>query len=164
MARLQYRGIACLLTLTLFGSAQAEAQERKAYRHVDAAGNVTYSQTPPVDVKATKQVEKIDISPAQRGRGGDAGSYSIYDNPRYYSGGYDRQPMATPSAAYAQRLADLKAECERQRGTDCNNPSTLRNLEATHQPRSGATAVIRPRRPMLPMSPQRPPPQVPRNG
>lgn len=129
-----------VLVLCVLLGAGAHAQERKAYRHVDPSGKVTYSQTPPADAKA---VEKIDISPAQRGRGGDTGTYSTYDDPRYYAGqrGYERYPQTPPPGAREQRLAELKAECERQRGTDCNNPSTLRYLESTQYPRG--TSVVR---------------------
>lgn len=131
-----------LLALTL--GAGACAQERKAYRHVDAKGNVTYSQTPPVDGKDAKQV---DISPAQRGRGGDAGGYyggySAYDNPYYYNQDrYSRYPATAPqSSAYEQRQAELRAQCERQRGTDCNDPAALRYLDSTSVPNQ---AVRRP--------------------
>lgn len=126
--------------LLLAISAAAMAQERNAYRHVDAAGNITYSQTPPVDGKDAK---KVDITPAQRGRGGYSGSYSPYDNPRHYAGastsGYERYPSSAQSyqAARDQRLASVKAECERQRGVDCNNPAAIQYLDSTSIPRRG---------------------------
>lgn len=128
------RGLVACVLLAL--SAVGHAQERKAYRHVDAAGNVTYSQTPPVVAKESKTV---DISPAQRGRGGDvSGGYSVYDNPRYYSDrSYDQYNTNSQPSARERRFAELKAECERQRGTDCNNPRTLQYLDSTHQPGSG---------------------------
>jgi hypothetical protein len=123
-----------LMALLLALDTGVFAQERKAYRHVDAAGNVSYSQTPPVDGKAAKQV---DIAPAQRGRSG----YPAYDTPRYYSSqpSYDRYAAARQSAQTArdQRLAGVKAECERQRGVDCNNPATIQYLDSTSIPRRG---------------------------
>jgi len=132
------KSIAALTLLALMACGHAMAQERKAYRHVDAAGNVTYSQTPPVDGKDAK---KIDIAPAQRGRGGDASGYSAYDDPRYYANqsSYDRYAASTQGrpTAQEQRLAMLKAECERQRGTDCNNPAAIRYLDSTSIPRRG---------------------------
>lgn len=141
---LRHRLAACAL-LALFVGAGVQAQERKAYRQVDASGKVTYSQSPPADGKESKQV---DISPAQRGRGGlvnDGGGYSAYDDPRYYAGqsARDRYRVTQRPSAQEQRYAELKAECERQRGTDCNNPATLRYLESTNQP-SGRTVVRRP--------------------
>jgi Domain of unknown function (DUF4124) len=127
-----------VMALLLALATGASAQERKAYRHVDAAGNVTYSQTPPVDGKDAKQ---IDVTPAQRGRGGHVGGYSAYDNPRYYAGqpSYDRYAPARQPAQTTrdQRLAGVKAECERQRGVDCNNPATLQYLDSTSIPRRG---------------------------
>lgn len=113
--------------------ANAHAQDRKAYRIVDAKGNVTYSQTPPVDGKDAKPV---DISPAQRGRGGDVSGYGVYDNP-YYRGNdryTDYSATAPRASAYEQRPAELKAQCERQRGTDCNDPAALRYRETTSIP------------------------------
>ncbi len=132
-------GIAALtVLLLLLAGSQAGAQERNAYRHVDAAGKVTYSQTPPVDGKAAT---KVDIAPAHRGRGGYVNSNSPYDDPRYYAGqsGYDRYAMATQSRSTArdQRSATLKTECERQRGTDCNNPAALQYQDSTSIPRRG---------------------------
>lgn len=130
---------AALALLLAMGSG-ALAQERNAYRHVDAAGNITYSQTPPVDGKDAK---KVDITPAQRGRGGYGGSYSPYDSPRYYAGAptssYERYPSSAQSyqTAREQRLASVKAECERQRGVDCNNPATIQYLDSTSIPRRG---------------------------
>ncbi|HTE16527.1 MAG TPA: DUF4124 domain-containing protein [Burkholderiales bacterium] len=130
------KSIAALTLLALVIGANAFAQERKAYRHVDAAGNVTYSQTPPVDGKDAK---RVDIAPAQRGRGGNTAGYSPYDDPRYYSRqpSYDRYATATQPTAQERRLAMLKAECERQRGTDCNNPAALQYQDSTSIPRRG---------------------------
>lgn len=131
------RGLAVLALLILL-QGTAFAQERKAYRHVDAAGNVTYSQTPPADGKDAKS---IDITPAQRGRGGNVSGYTTYDDPRYYAGQpyYDRYAGAMPPAQTAreQRLAAVKAECERQRGVDCNNPATIQYLDSTSIPGRG---------------------------
>ena len=127
-----------LLTCVFSTVTSAIAQERKAYRQVDAAGNVTYSQTPPVDGKDAK---KVDISPAQRGRGGYTDRHSNYDDPRNYAGqpSHDRYAPVTPTgpSAREQRLAMLKTECERQRGTDCNNPRALQYLDSTSIPYRG---------------------------
>lgn len=126
-----------LMLLAVSVSNCALSQERKAYRYVDAAGNVTYSQTPPADGKTAKPV---DIAPAQRGRGGSASGYSPYDDPRYYSNPYANNANTSAQASQAQReqrLAAVKAECLRQRGTDCNNPATLQYLDSTSIPRRG---------------------------
>ena len=149
-------GIVIALLLAVGGNVLA--QERKAYRHVDASGNVTYSQTPPVDSTASKKVDKIDISPAQRGRGGDTGLYSAYDNPNYYGQGHDRSDAysayaANSAAAHERRLAALKADCERQRGTDCGNPAALRYQASTTLPRNGV--VVRPPQRVHPRYPRR---------
>lgn len=117
----------------------ADAAERKAYKYVDEKGNVVYSQTPPVNDKGA---EKIDISPAQSGRGGNASTYSPYDNPRTYSTDRQRQEyndalrasQKRQEEARAKRLAELEAECNRNRGTDCKNSQTLRTLEAQQIP------------------------------
>lgn len=131
------------LVLAVLVAVGAHAQEpRKAYRHVDAAGNVTYSQTPPGDGKDAK---KVDISPAQRGRGGYVGdAYSPYDDPRYYAGqGSHHSHAAARRQAHEQRWAEVRAQCQRQRGTDCDNPATLQYMESTRYPRHG-TVVRRP--------------------
>jgi len=117
------------------------AQERKAYKVVDKDGNVTYSQTPPVDGKDAK---KVNIAPAQQGRGGYTGGYSPRENYRYS----ERHslppppaasviPLQAPQSPQEQRMAAVKAECERNRGADCNNPSTLQYLDSTSIPRRG---------------------------
>ena len=130
---------AALLMLALMASASVTAQERKAYKVVDKDGNVTYSQTPPVDGKEAK---KVDIAPAQRGRGGSVDKYSPYDDPRRYSGQpsqpyYPSAPAQNRASAQEQHQLSLKAECERQRGTDCNNPAALQYQDSTSVPRRG---------------------------
>jgi len=142
--RIAKTALAGAMLLTLLSGANAFTQERKAYRHVDAAGNVTYSQMPPVNAKESKS---IDISPAQRGRGGDTSGYSVYDNPHSYSERHDRYYGTTPrqgTHAYEQRMAELRVECLRQRGADCNNPATLRYLDSTHSPGQVRRPVQRP--------------------
>jgi hypothetical protein len=140
MRMLSKKSIAALALFAVVLASGASAQERKAYRIVDANGKVTYSQTPPVDGKDAK---KVDISPAQRGRGGYVGGpaagYWHYEDPRYYAGqqSYDRYATPGRPSARDQRLAAVKAECERQRGTDCNNPAAIQYLDSTSIPRRG---------------------------
>ena len=129
---------AVLMTLALLASAPAPAQERKAYKVVDANGNITYSQTPPAD---GKNAQPLSTKPAMAGRGGNvgnAGGPSPYDNPHRYAG-QTNHGSSTGNAAgqpppQEQRLAALKAECEHQRGTDCNNPATLQYMDSTSIP------------------------------
>lgn len=123
-------------------AAGAAAAERKAYKYVDEKGNVVYSQTPPQQGNDTK---KIDISPAHSGRGG----YATREPPVYDRGGrYDRrEEMRTEqekrrqaeakqrAEAQKERVAKAIAECERNRGTDCTNPETLRYQESQKIPR-----------------------------
>ena len=115
----------------------AGAHAQKAYKHVDEKGNVTYSQTPPTEAK---KVEKVDISPAQQGRGGHpvSGSRDVYiQRSRSYQDDRMRAHEAfqqQQKEAEQKRLAALRDECVRNRGTDCNNPRTLEEMEAQRRP------------------------------
>jgi uncharacterized protein DUF4124 len=126
-----------LIFCTLVASAVAlctfPAVAQKAYKQVDEKGNVTYSQTPPVQGKEAK---KVDISPAQAGRGGPAGSTDTYRIQRTYTYEQPNQQAYQKQREEAEqkRIADLKAECNRNRGADCNNPETLRLMEAQKIP------------------------------
>lgn len=128
-----------LVVIGVMLCAGAFAAERKAYKHVDEKGNVTYSQTPPADAGQTK---RIDIAPAQEGRGGYAPPASSYDNPRTYSRDAERQRYEDAARARQQRqedarqrrLAELEADCNRNRGTDCKNPEALRYQDSTRTP------------------------------
>ena len=115
------------------------AQAQQAYKQVDEKGNVTYSQTPPVQGKEAK---KVDIAPAQAGRApGGTGSdiyrtqqpYSYYPPSQQQSQQYQQYQKAREEAE-KKRQADLAAECNRNRGADCNNPETLRLMEAQKIP------------------------------
>lgn len=132
------------MALALVVSAGASAQERKAYKYVDEKGNVIYSQTPPPDGREAK---KVDIAPAQGGRGGYATPGRDYVNPDRYST-YDRRQEILDQRARARseqekrreeirqkRLAEMEAECVRNRGTDCTNPDVLRYQESQKIPR-----------------------------
>jgi hypothetical protein len=98
-----------------------------------------YSQTPPMS--GTK-AQKLDSKPAYSGSGGDSPSYSPYDNPGAYSNDdarwrYEeamRKRQDHEEQARQKRLADLEARCNRNRGTDCNDPETLRYIESTKIP------------------------------
>ena len=121
----------------LAAAAGADAQERKAYKYVDEKGNVVYSQTPP---PAGKDAKQVNIAPAHRGSGGSTSS-SPYDDPRRYSNERQdhyadriREQQKKAEEARLKRLAELEAECNRNRGADCKNPETLRLLEANQLP------------------------------
>ncbi len=125
--------VSCVLVAAAVAVCTVPAAAQKAYKQVDEKGNVTYSQTPPVQGKEAK---KVDISPAQAGRGGPAGSTDTYRIQRTYS--YDQSNQQAyqkqREEAEQKRMAELKAECNRDRGTNCNDPEALRLMEAQRIP------------------------------
>ena len=130
--------IALLVGLSVaFG---ASGQERKAYKYVDEKGSVVYSQTPPT---TAKEVKKVDIAPAHRGAVTTNEPNNSYGNRYGNQGSYTYTPPDSRAAqeyqrrreeAQKKRVDDLKAECNRNRGTDCNNPETLRQMESQRIP------------------------------
>lgn len=139
---------ACLLAVLLAAPLAASAVERQAYKYVDEKGNVVYSQTPPVQGKDAK---KVDISPASSGRSSySGGSYEYRQPGRYYPGqSYEdarsramQEQQKRREEAEKKRLADLQAECNRNRGADCSNPEVLRQLDAQRIP--GGRGYYRP--------------------
>ena len=134
------RTILGVLVLGALLCGAATAEDRKIYKYIDEKGNVVYSQSPPV---SGAKAQTLDAAPAYSGRGGNDRSASPYDNPRVYSqdnlqeqrreaAEQRRQQMED---ARKKRLAELEAECNRNRGTDCSNPETLRYIESTRIPR-----------------------------
>jgi hypothetical protein len=124
------------VALAVAFAGHAGAQERKAYKVVDKNGKVTYTQAAPLQTTDTRDVKKISIAPAQQGRGGFVG-YVPEPGPLYSTQPYYAQATAQQKAAQDQRVATLRAECERARNTDCNNPSTLQYIDSTKIPRRG---------------------------
>jgi hypothetical protein len=69
-------------------------------------------------------------------------SGSPYDDPRVYSQDLrqEQQQKALQQRqrqmedARHKRLAELETECNRNRGTDCNDPEALRYIESTKIP------------------------------
>ncbi len=133
----------CLALLCLSLCTVAAAAERKAYKYVDEKGNVIYSQTPPPHGKDAK---KVDIAPAHAGRGGYSGREPYVDPDRYST--YDRwqeildererrrrEEQKRREDARQKRLAEIEAECVRNRSTDCKNPEALRYQESQKIPR-----------------------------
>ena len=136
MSRKLTLGAAAILGLAV--CAAALAQERKVYKYVDEKGNVVYSQIPPLDASKAR---KIDATPANSGRGVNKSSASPYGSPRVYRGtgqqsyGDPARELQQQEEARKNRLAELEAQCNRNRGTDCKSPETLRYLESTQIPR-----------------------------
>ena len=135
--RRSFRYVAFIAAGLALAAATAPAQERKAYKYVDEKGNVVYSQTPPPST--AKDAKQVNIAPAHRGSGGPA--TSGYDDPRRYStarqddyASQARERDKKAEEARQKRLADLEAECNRNRGTDCKNPETLRLMESNRIP------------------------------
>jgi len=130
---------AVFLGLIVYGTARAE--ETKIYKHIDKDGNVTYTQLPPT---TSTGVKKLHIQPAYRGKGGNSSSVSPNDNPNVYSQDERRyqarqallQRQQQMEDARKKQLADLEAECNRNRHVDCGNPNTLRDIESMNNPRS----------------------------
>jgi hypothetical protein len=88
-----------------------------------------------------KEASRIDITPANSGRGGAAWDPSYAASQRYRPESQTPQEAARERAkrleeAKQQKLAELERECNRTRGTDCKNPETLRYIEAQNIPRA----------------------------
>lgn len=137
--RLTGKTICAAIFVGLLQCGAAMAEERKIYKHVDEKGNVVYSQVPPT---TGANVKKLDTQPAYRGRGGNVMSGSPHNDPRVTSQDY-RQDQYNQALQQRQkqteeqrnkRLAELEAECHRDRGTDCSNPEVLRYNESTKIP------------------------------
>lgn len=125
-----------LITGLVMSTGGADAAERKAYKYVDEQGNVVYSQTPPADGREAK---KVDIAPAQAGRQGYVPPPGPYDRPGRLSNQQDyeareRERQRLREEAQRKRLADLETECNRNRGTNCSDPETLRLIESQKIP------------------------------
>jgi len=119
--------------------AGAAAQGNKLYKYTDEKGNVVYSQTPPMN---GAKAQTLDAKPAYSGRGGPGPYFSLYDYPVIYSfddvlwqyGQAARSQQEQQQEARQKHLADLEAQCNRNRGTDCKDPETLRYIESTRIP------------------------------
>ena len=109
------------------------------YKHVDEKGNVVYSEVPPT---GGKDVKKLDARPAYEGRGAniDAGNMhrgyrrSPEDYRRQYKNAYERHRQQV-EAMRKKSIETIEDECNRNHGTDCSNPDTLRYIESTKVPR-----------------------------
>jgi len=121
-------GVAAAL---LSGSAASQA-----YKHVDEQGRVTYSQTPP-----GKDAQKVDVPPPRRTQAHPSRDYerealrrqAQEDRQREFER-RSRERQEAMEEARRKRTEDLRAECHRNRGTDCNDPETIRRMEAERGP------------------------------
>jgi len=128
-----------MLTTFVLGLSLAHAQPaRQAYKHVDDQGNVTYSQTPPA-----KDTQAIRLPPPQpavahasneelrqmRRQAREEARHRREDHERYA-----RERQALLEEARKQRYESLRAECVRNRGTDCDDPATIARMQAERGP------------------------------
>ena len=133
---------AVMLGLLVCVCSASMAEERKIYKYVDEKGKAVYSQVPPTTGAKDGKIGTVP-APAYKGRGGNGTPYSPYDNPgaysqedlRYQHNQALRQRQQEFENARANRLAELQAECTRQRQPDCSDPAVLRYMESTQMPR-----------------------------
>jgi len=127
-------------TVFMFAAAAAaaavcEPSASQAYKHVDEQGRVTYSQTPPA-----KDAKKVDVPPPRRVQP-QLPDYEREvlrrqereDRQREYAR-RSRERQEALEEARRKRTEDLRAECHRNRGTDCNDPETIKRMEAERGP------------------------------
>lgn len=130
-------GISLAAVLALVFATHATAQN-KVYKIVDEKGNVSYSQSPP---PAAKKVEAINVAPANSSEGRNKTSPDLARQRNNQYEAYNEQRMEAMRTqqkaredAERARVDSLRAECTRNRGSDCDSPETLRLLEAQRQP------------------------------
>ena len=133
------------LVAGIVAASTADAQEQKAYKYLDEKGNVIYSQKPPPG----KNAREISIAPAYEGSGAGTPRGPRDDPNRYSADRQEQQQNAlrekqrVAEEARKKRLADLEAECNRNRGIDCRNPETLRLMESNQVPGGRRVAPAR---------------------
>lgn len=127
-----------LATLLLGWSLAHGQPARQAYKHVDEQGNVTYSQTPPA-----KDAQAIRLPPPQpavphasheelRQMRRQARQDEHLQRQDYERHARERQ--AALEEARKKRYESLRAECVRNRGTDCDDPATIARMQAERGP------------------------------
>lgn len=121
-----------LLIALVFAAPFAHAQ--KVYKHVDDKGNVTYSQTPPGSDATTVKVpppRKVNSgSSHQRTEEMRAEQRAERERRRVEFEQRQAEQREARQEAERKRIEALRAECQRNRGTDCNDPATLARMEA----------------------------------
>lgn len=122
--------------LALAASVAAAQPARQAYKHVDEQGRVTYSQSPP-----TGDAKKVDIPPprksvpySQRDTEREAIRRQEYENRRQRAEHERQAQREALEESRRKQIEALRAECNRNRGTDCNDPETIRRMEADRGP------------------------------
>lgn len=132
-----FTGISLAAVFALVFANHATAQN-KVYKIVDEKGNVSYSQSPP---PAAKKVEAINVAPANSSEGRNRTSPDLARQRNNQYEAYNEQRMEAMRTqqkaredAERARMDSLRAECNRNRGSDCDSPETLRLLEAQRQP------------------------------
>lgn len=121
----------------------AHAAEKKAYKYIDAQGNVVYSQMPPSDGRVAR---KVDISPAHSAHGGNK-RHEVYLSSVKHST-HDRhqrildEQKSTSEDETTRRREELRRrqieqaeeECVRHRGADCKNQILVEDQESRRLP------------------------------
>ena len=133
----RYRQTALLLVVGMTAAAAgAQQPARQAYKHVDEQGRVTYSQTPPAKEaqKMTLPPPRTTSGPAGRDYERDALRRQEYEDRRVQHERAQRERQESLEADRNKRVEDLRAECLRNRGTDCDSPDTIRRMEAERGP------------------------------
>lgn len=127
--------IILLLCAGFATSACAQSTAREAYKHVDEQGRVTYSQTPP-----EKDGRKIALPPPRQSAYGypyDERAVMQRQANEDRRREYERQMRERQEAleeARKRQIEELRADCLRNRGTDCNDPKTIRRMAAERGP------------------------------
>lgn len=128
----------CLAAFVLGLSLSHAQPARQAYKHVDDQGNVTYSQTPPA-----KETQAIRLPPPRPAAPPNSSEElrQMRRQARQDTGlhrqDYERTALERQAAmeeARNQRYESLRAECLRNRGTDCNDPATIARMQAERGP------------------------------
>ena len=135
MNRYREAGLSIVIALAA-ASADAQQPAKQAYKHVDEQGRVTYSQTPPPAKDAQKVVLPPPRTPQQPGRDyeREALRRQEYENQRTQHERAVRERQEAVENDRNKRVQELRAECARNRGTDCDNPDTIRRMEAERGP------------------------------
>lgn len=108
---------------------------QQVYKHVDEQGRVTYSQTPPA-----KDAKRIDVPPPRKivPRGPDYEREVLrrqaYEDRRLQHERAQHERQEALEQARRKHEDSLRAECLTNRGSDCNDPQTLRRMETDRGP------------------------------
>jgi hypothetical protein len=109
---------------------------QQAYKHVDEKGRVTYSQVPP-----DKDAKKIALPPPRRTTPPADVDYErealrrqATEDRRRDHERQMRERQEAVEEAKRRRVDELRADCVRNRGTDCNDSETIRRMEAERGP------------------------------